>query len=77
MPGGRQWRIKTIQKSATISYVHMVGWVRTAAGKSLNVMLQVNQGDTGAVLGKVVREGTPKRLQAFDVEQLPALVEAT
>ncbi|TAN51296.1 MAG: hypothetical protein EPN21_06960 [Methylococcaceae bacterium] len=71
-----QRRIKTLQKSATISYAHMVGWVRTAAGKSLNVMLQVNQGDIGAVLGEVIREGAPKRLQAFDVDQLPALVEA-
>lgn len=71
-----QERIKTLQKSASISYDAMARWVRTAAGKSLHVMVQVNDGDAGAVLAEVIREGVPKRLKSYDAGQLPVLVGA-
>jgi len=60
-----QCRIKTIKKSATINYFSMVDWLKTATGKSINVMLQVEHGDAQAVMDKIRRDGAPKRLEPF------------
>ena len=43
----------------------MVKWLRSAAGKGLNAMLQVEDGDIGAVFEQIVRDGLPKRLEPF------------
>ena len=59
-----QSRIKTIKKSALITYDSSVKWVRNSAGKLLNVMLQV-EGDAESVLEKVRRDGAPKRLEPY------------
>jgi phage replication initiation protein len=60
-----QCRLKTVRKASTISYKRMVEWLHSAAGKSINAMLQVEQGDYVMVLGKVVRDGLPARLEPY------------
>lgn len=60
-----QERIKTIRQAAAIQYPRMVEWVRSAAGKALYVIHQVEGGDAQAVLKQVLREGSPKRLEPF------------
>lgn len=60
-----QERIKTVRRAAEIQYSNMVVWLKTSAGKALNVMHQVEHGDASAVLDQVMRDGKPKRLQPF------------
>jgi phage replication initiation protein len=60
-----QCRLRTTQRAGQITYDAMVSNLRTQGGKALGVMCQVHQGDAGAVLARVVREGVPKRLQGF------------
>lgn len=60
-----QCKLKTTQKQFEITYDHMVRNLRNAAGRGLNVMLQVHQGDSGGVLADLVREGRPKRLASI------------
>jgi phage replication initiation protein len=61
----RQERIRTVRRAAAIQYPRMVEWVKSAAGKALNVIHQVEGGDANAVLMQVLREGAPKRLEPF------------
>jgi len=61
----RQDRIRTIQQSASINYERMVEWLKTAGGRALNVMLQVEGGNAEAVLAQVRRDGAPKRLKPY------------
>jgi len=70
-----QEKIRTIQKAVGITYQQMVRWVRTYAGKSLNVMTHVYRGDCESVLREVLREGVPKRLQPFSAFVPKALLE--
>jgi DNA relaxase NicK len=60
-----QHKIKTLYRAGQITYDSMVRWLRTAAGKSLNAMLKVENGDMEAVLEQIVREGIPKRLEPY------------
>jgi phage replication initiation protein len=60
-----QSRLRTNQRGGQISYDTMVNNLRTQGGKALGVMCKVHQGDACGVLGRVVREGLPKRLQSF------------
>lgn len=62
----KQHRIKTIQKSANITYSRMVAWLKESAGKAIYLMLEVNQGDPVAVVSQIVRPGRPRRLQHFE-----------
>ncbi len=57
-----QDKVRTLSKSAEISYERMVDCLRTQYGPTLNVMLQVESGDVFEVFEQVVRPGTPKRL---------------
>ncbi len=61
----KQEKIKTLQRAGTINYDHMVKWLRNAAGKSLNAMLRVENGNNEVVLEQLVREGLPKRLEPY------------
>ena len=56
-----------------ISYAAMVRNLRTTGGKSLHVMSLVHGGDACGVLAQVVREGVPKRLTGYTVEELRQL----
>lgn len=58
-----QDKIKTIQRTGTISYEKQVEWLRTAGGKTINAMLQVEDGDIGTVIDLIRREGLPGRLE--------------
>ena len=58
----RQDKVRTLKKSAEISYARMIGSLRTQYGPALNVMLRVEGGDPFAVLEQAMRPGTPKRL---------------
>lgn len=60
-----QSHIRTTQRAAAISYEAMVRNLRMQGGKSLNVMCRVHQGDCGAVLAQLVRQGVPKRLAGY------------
>ncbi len=61
----KQEKIKSIQRAGKINYEAMVKWLKSAAGKSLNAMMQVENGDIDAVFEQIVREGLPKRLEPF------------
>lgn len=60
-----QIKIKTIKKQKDMTYEQTVDWVRTAAGKAINVIIQENDGDLSAVFDLIVREGIPKRLEPY------------
>lgn len=55
-------RIRTIQRQTQISYEHLVEYASRAYGPLLNVMLDV-EGTPEAVLDRLYRFGTPRRLQ--------------
>ena len=55
--------IKTIKKATAISIQAVQRWVKTAAGKSINVLLEHFGGDLGAMVFAVRRDGVPKRLR--------------
>lgn len=58
----RQDKIRTLSKSFEIGYERMVAQLRTQYGPALTVMAKVEGGDAFAVLDRVMRPGTPKRL---------------
>jgi phage replication initiation protein len=60
-----QNKIKTIQRGGIITYDKQVKWLKTAGGKTINAMLQVEGGDIGRVIEKLRREGLPSRLEPF------------
>lgn len=55
-------RIRTVQRQTQISYEHLVEYASRAYGPLLNVMLEV-EGTSDAVLDRLYRIGTPRRLQ--------------
>jgi DNA relaxase NicK len=72
----RQLRLRTTRRTAEISYEAMVRNLRVQGGKSLNVMCKVHQGDAAAVVGRLVREGVPKRLVGIPESAVAALEES-
>lgn len=54
-------KIRTLQKQSKISYDHLTAYAAVAYGPLLNVMLEV-EGSADAVLKKLHRQGTPRRL---------------
>ncbi len=62
----KQDRIKTIQKTTTMTYDNMSLWVKTSCGKALNAMRQVEGGDISKVFELTVRDGLPKRLAPLE-----------
>jgi len=66
-----QCKLKTIQKVSATNYESMVKWGRSATGKLINLMLKVEEGDLGAVVDRLRRDGYPKRLIDLH-EYLPA-----
>lgn len=61
-----QERIKTIAKSAQVSYAKAVENAQVLVGKLVNVMMQVNTGDASAVVLALQRDGVPGRLLPYD-----------
>jgi len=66
----KQCKLKTIQKASKITYESMTKWVKQAAGKSINVMTEVNGGDVFTVFNQIVRPGIPTRLVDY-ADHLP------
>jgi phage replication initiation protein len=58
-------RIRTIKRATEISIGAVARWVKLAAGKSLNVLLDHFDGDYVELVLAVKRDGIPKRLQGW------------
>jgi phage replication initiation protein len=58
-------RIRTIKRATEISIEAVARWVKLAAGKSINVLLEHHGGDFVELVLAVRREGIPKRLQGW------------
>lgn len=58
-------RIRTVKRATEISIKAVAAWVRNAAGKSLNVLLQHHEGDYGALVESLRRDGVPRRLAGW------------
>lgn len=71
-----QSRIATQRRSLELTYDRMERWVSEAAGKALNVMMTVHDGDALSVMDRLLREGIPKRLVGFSEGEFKALGNA-
>jgi len=58
-------RIRTLKKGSAISIEAVRGWVKHAAGKSINVLLEHFRGDHAGLVRSVQRHGVPKRLKGW------------
>ncbi len=58
-------RIRTIKRATEISIEAVARWVKLAAGKSINVLLDHYDGDYAGLVVAVRRDGIPKRLQGW------------
>lgn len=67
-----QSKVVTTQRIYDISYESMCAQVRLASGRALNVMCDVEGGDSAEVLARVVRAGAPKRLRSIPQPRNPA-----
>ena len=57
-----QNKIRTITKAVQITIGSIVHYLRTAGGKSINVLMQVHSGNAFAVINAIKRDGIPRRL---------------
>lgn len=57
-----QDKICTITKAVQITLESIVQYLRTAGGKSINVLMQANGGNAEAVINAIRRDGIPRRL---------------
>lgn len=73
-----QCKVKTIRTAAKTAYKKAVEVARNQYGKLVNVMMRVHGGDTAAVVGALVRDGLPGRLDpySYQLRTDPALVYA-
>ena len=58
-------RIRTIKKATAITIEAVARWVKLAAGKSINVLLQHFEGDVCELVFSVRRDGIPRRLKGW------------
>ena len=58
-------RIRTIKHATEISIEAVARWVKLAAGKSINVLLDHMDGDYAGLVVAVRRDGVPKRLKGW------------
>lgn len=58
-------RIRTIKRATEISIEAVASWVKHAAGKSINVLLEHHGGDFVETVIAVRRDGIPKRLKGW------------
>ena len=62
---GAQDKIKTISKAVKISLEVAVSNLRQMGGKTVNLMMQVHDGDASAVVDALRRNGIPQRLMPY------------
>ena len=70
---GEASRIKTIQKSARISYSALVHYARQSYGPLISVMIE-KEGSPEKVVEKLIRDGLPARLKLPIPPELPGSV---
>jgi phage replication initiation protein len=58
-------RIRTIKRGTEVSIGAVASWLKLAAGKSVNVLLDHFDGDYAALVTAVRRDGVPKRLKGW------------
>lgn len=63
-----QCRIKTVREAVKISYERSVESARQHVGKLVNVMLRVKAGDYAGVVGDLIRDGVPGRLDPYSYQ---------
>jgi phage replication initiation protein len=63
-------RVRTFKERAKISYARVVEIARQHAGRAINAMLMVSQGDIGSVVALLRRDGFPSRLDAAETASL-------
>lgn len=71
-----QNKIRTITKSVEITIESMTRYLRTAGGKSFNVLRQVHGGDDTALLNTITRDGIPRRLVNY-ADFLPHILDGS
>jgi len=71
-----QNRIRTISKATQITLNSIVQYLRTAGGKSINVLMQANGGDAFAVINAIKRDGIPRRLVNY-ADFLPRILDGS
>ena len=69
-----QDKIRTITKAVQITLESIVRYLRTAGGKSINVLMQANGGDAFAVVNAIKRDGIPRRLVNY-ADFLPCILD--
>lgn len=60
-----QSKIKTVKKSAQITYERVLSWLRTAAGPALDVLAEVHSGDIYQLFSLIARPCVPERMRAY------------
>lgn len=70
-----QNKICTITKAVQITLASIVHYLRTAGGKSINVLMQANGGDASALVNAIRRDGIPRRLVNY-ADFLPKAFES-
>jgi phage replication initiation protein len=58
-------RIRTIKRGTEVSIGAVAAWMKHAAGKSVNVLLEHFHGDYAELVEAVRRDGVPKRLKGW------------
>ena len=71
-----QDKIRTISKAVQITIGSIVHFLRTAGGKSINVLMQVHGGDAFAVVNAIKRDGIPRRLVNY-ADFLPRILDGS
>lgn len=71
-----QDKIRTITKAVQITIGSIVQYLRTAGGKSINVLMQVHGGDAFAVISAIKRDGIPRRLVNY-ADFLPRILDGS
>jgi DNA relaxase NicK len=71
-----QSKIRTISKAVEITIGSMEHYLRTAGGKSINVLMQVHGGDAFALVNSIKRDGVPRRLVNY-ADFLPQILEGS
>ena len=69
--------IKTIAKASKAVYEKAVGTARQQTGKLINLILQVEEGDCGAVVDRLRCEGIPKRIEpwSYHIDRDPLILD--
>jgi phage replication initiation protein len=71
-----QDKIRTLTKAVQITIGSIVHYLRTAGGKSINVLMQVHSGDAFALVNAIKRDGIPRRLVNY-ADFLPCILDGS